>query len=140
MGRYVTDDARHTSGRFAMGKAKKSHKNVLRFDPLARGPAKSGFTNDVDEEPRKNLSAHQQRHLERKRLQAEAEALKQQRRKISKSDKVAYQREKKALSQEMKSSKKALQEASSRRFTDAPPSVSPEASPSPFTGFNLPAP
>ena len=85
-----------------MGKAAKA-KRKHRFDPLARGKA-AADSMDVeggDTGPSKPLSAHQQRHFERKRLQAEAQALKQQRRKVSKGDKLEAKRQKKELTKSL---------------------------------------
>jgi len=128
-----------------MGKAKKNKKKMARFDPLARPAASSADMDDAVEVPEKKLSAHQQRHLERKRLQAEAQALKQQKRKVSKADKLAWQREKKELSRALKTSRQALRDASSSRpvaaSSDAPVEEAlADDAPAPFAGFDLPAP
>ena len=87
-----------------MGKAKKKRQNH-RFNPLARP---SGGTSDSGAEVQpKALSAHQQRHLERKRLQAEKQQLKQQRRKLSKADRLQHRSESKAIAKSIKSVKQA---------------------------------
>jgi septum formation inhibitor MinC len=54
-----------------MGKAAKKKKRAQRFDPLARPDAAMQVDDDAETEVPK-LSAHKARHLERKRLQAEA--------------------------------------------------------------------
>ena len=54
-----------------MGKAAKKKKRAQRFDPLARPDAAMQVDDDAEVEVPK-LSAHKARHLERKRLQAEA--------------------------------------------------------------------
>ena len=51
-----------------MGKANKKKKS-LRFNPMERGDSMQAEGSKKSEQPK--LSAHQQRHLERKRLQAE---------------------------------------------------------------------
>jgi len=80
-----------------MGKAKKSKKHGARFNPLARGDAMAVDGSQADEEP-KQLSAHQQRYLERKALKAQVAELKTQRRKVSKADKFEFKKQKKSLS------------------------------------------
>jgi hypothetical protein len=130
-------------------KAKKG-KHALRFDPLARpavAPRGVGEDEDEDEAPVKKLSAHQQRHLERKRAQAETEALRNQKRKVSKASKLEHQRETKAISAQLKASKHALHAASLHvRSADAPPAPAAEAkaaaedAPAPLFAFNLPTP
>lgn len=86
-----------------MGKAKKKNRNAHRFDPLAR-PAPMQVDGDEAEAP-KAPSAHQQRHLERKRLQAEQQSLKQQRRKVSKANLLTHKKETKALSKSLRTLK-----------------------------------
>lgn len=88
-----------------MGKATKQKKAKARFDPLAR-PSSTAMSID-DEAPPKALSAHQERHLERKRLQREAEALKKQRGKVSKADKLAHSVGKKSITNNLKAVKAA---------------------------------
>ena len=88
-----------------MGKAAKKRRGAARFDPLAR-PASTGPSDmdmQVDDgQPRKKLSAHQARHLERKRLQEEARVLKRQRGKVSKANKITCSAEKKAITKKLK--------------------------------------
>ena len=123
-----------------MGKAKKAKKPATRFDPMAR-PATAAASADDDipmDEP-KQLSAHQQRHLERKRLQAEKIELKQKKNKVSKADKNAWKEEKKQLSLQQKQNRAALKGASSRLGLPAAPPAEPEPPPQPaFAGFDLP--
>ena len=80
-----------------MGKLKKA-KRSNRFDPLARGSSIAMEVEESRSSAPKRLNAHQQRHAERKRLQAEAAALKSARRKVSKADKHEMKKQKKALS------------------------------------------
>ena len=62
------------------GKAlKKKKRAAARFDPLARP---SDMSVDSEAAPVKQLSAHQQRHLERKKLQAEKVELQNLKRKV----------------------------------------------------------
>ena len=132
--------ARHTHESASMGKAKKKKQNS-RFDPLARPPAAMQVDDSAhDEEPPKQLSAHQQRHLERKRLQSEVKSLKKKRSKVSKADKLAWAGEKKALTKSLKTIKaeaSALRLAPlglpAARLAPAPPAVA-------FQGFDLPTP
>ena len=127
-----------------MGKAAKKKGKAARFNPLAR-PANGPTPMDDDLPPaqEKPLSAHQQRHLERKRLQAEAQSLKKQKLKVSKSDKLAWKREKKSI---QKSLKAVQAEAAALRATPlaaatAEPEDATGVGPLPgFAGFNLPAP
>ena len=77
-----------------MGKAKKSKKGGLRYDPLARGDAMA-----VDSQPQpepKQLSAHQQRYAERKQLKLKVAEMKNQKRKVV-GDKFELKKQKKAL-------------------------------------------
>ena len=130
-----------------MGKDKKK-KKAMRFDPLARPAVASGSNvrsgeDDEIAEP-KQLSAHQQRHLERKRLQAEALALRQAKGKVSKADKLAWQREQRELGKTLQKSKAALR-AASARFGEAMAVAEADAQPAAqvqpaFAGFNLPVP
>ena len=69
-----------TARTHTMGKASKKRRSAARYDPLARPSDMRVDGEDV--EPAKQLSAHQQRHLERKRLQAEKVELKNQKRKV----------------------------------------------------------
>ena len=121
-----------------MGKASKKKKH-LRFDPLAR-PSSMHVDGEADEAPDvKPLSAHQQRHLERKRLQAEAASLKRQRGKVSKADKLVWKAEKKAITKQLHASKA---QATALKMGKAAPVVTP-AQPAvdvPFAGFDLPKP
>lgn len=122
-----------------MGKAKKSKQNK-RFNPLARGDAMA--VDDAEAEPPKQLSAHQQRYLERKALKAEAEALKNQRRKVSKANKFECKKEKKALSASIR--EKTLR-ANDKSILQRPaPAPEPAAAPAPTLPtdfqFSLPTP
>lgn len=125
-----------------MGKAAKKKKHASRFDPLAR-PAAMAVDDDAMEAPPKALSAHQQRHLERKRLQAEALSLKRQCGKVSKADPLAHKREKKALKKSLKATKlesTALRAAKESASAGAAAAAPPDESSSSFTGFDLPMP
>ena len=93
-----------------MGKAGKK-KNAKRFDPLARPDASKMEDDETEEAAPKQLSAHQLRHFERKRLQAEAESLRNMKRKVSKADKLAWKRESKSIGKTLKANKAALQQA-----------------------------
>ena len=125
----------------AMGKAKKNKKAKARFDPLARpAPSAMDAEGDDEEAAAPKLSAHQARHLERKRLQAERLTLKQQKRKVSKADKLAWQSEQRSLSKTLKTNKAALRLASSHSgVVEAAVPEEVKEAPS-FTGFDLPAP
>lgn len=75
-----------------MGKAKKSKKHGVRYNPLARGDAMA-----VDSQPEpKQLSAHQQRYAERKQLKLKVTEMKHQKRKVS-GDKFELKKQKKTL-------------------------------------------
>jgi hypothetical protein len=133
----------------AMGKAGKK-KHAKRFDPLARPEATKMEDDEAEAAPPKQLSAHQQRHFERKRLQAEAEALKNQKRKVSKADKLIWKKESKNIGKTLKANKAALQQAArhgpgllqqAAESSSAGGSSSSNApEPPAFGGFNLPAP
>tara|TARA_B110001452_G_scaffold27374_1_gene21469 strand:+ start:2745 stop:3167 length:423 start_codon:yes stop_codon:yes gene_type:complete len=122
-----------------MGKAKKTKQNK-RFNPLARGNAMA--VDDADAEPPKQLSAHQQRHLERKTLKAEAEALKNQRRKVSKANKFQCKKEKKALSASIREKVLRANDKSSILQRPAPAPEPAAAAPTLPTNFmfSLPTP
>lgn len=89
-----------------MPKSQKARKQA-RFNPLAaarraaEGQEEPGTSAAAAEEAPK-LSAHQLRHIERKRLQAETAALRSSKLKVSKADKVQHKRDKKALARELK--------------------------------------
>ncbi len=119
-----------------MGKAaKKKSRRAGRFDPLSR-PQSSAMQVEGEEDAPK-LSAHQQRHLERKRNQAEQAALKQQRRKLSKADKLAHRKESKAISKALKGVK--AEAAALRARLPAPAAASaPVADSLKDFRFNLP--
>ena len=124
-----------------MGKAKKAkNKAALRFDPLAR-PADGPHAAQTSKEE-KPLSAHQQRHMERKRLQAEATVLKNQKRKVSKADKIAWKRESKLISKTLQRNKNELRDANVKQFfakTKRPRDEDDEdVAETTFGGFNLP--
>lgn len=127
-----------------MGKSKKRRNHAARFDPLARPT--SAMAVDEDAEPRevKKLSAHQQRHMERKRLQAEAALLKQQKRKVSQADKIACKQERREIGKSLKASRAALRDAASHGFQASVASKAADepapAPPAAFTGFDLPVP
>jgi hypothetical protein len=130
--------------RYDMGKSKKRRNHAARFDPLARPT--SAMAVDEDAEPRevKKLSAHQQRHMERKRLQAEAALLKQQKRKVSQADKIACKQERREIGKSLKASRAALRDAASHGFQASVASKAADepapAPPAAFTGFDLPVP
>ena len=125
-----------------MGKAKKN-RSAGRFDPLAR-PDKNKMEDDDMEVAEVKISSHRARHMERKRLQAEAVALKMQKGKISKADKLSYQREQRAISMQQKVTKAALHAASGHGLLEAAAAQAalvPEVqAPSAFGGFDLPTP
>ena len=130
-----------------MGKAGKK-KHAKRFDPLARPDVVRMEDDDAEAGPAKQLSAHQQRHFERKRLQAEAEALKNQKRKVSKADKLIWKKESKSISKTLKANKAALQQAArhgpgllQQAASSSSSGVSSTSAPEPpaFAGFNLPS-
>jgi|Transcript_35926 flagellar motility protein MotE (MotC chaperone) len=90
-----------------MGKAvrKRRAKNV-RFNPMACASTAQDRTLEGSQSESKPLSAHQARHLERKRLQAEVTELKRQRGKVSKGvAKHQHKAEKKALSKSLRAVK-----------------------------------
>ena len=134
-----------TSAAAAMGKSKKN-RTAARFDPLARPAASSSMDADDHDEDmgeKKELSAHRARHMERKRLQAEAADLRSQKGKISKADKIAHKREQKLLSMQLKVTNAALRGvARSGGLLEAAADATPEepVAPAPFAGFNLPVP
>ena len=113
-----------------VGKHKKSH----RFNPLARGQASSGT--QAEEAP-KVLNAHQQRHLERKRLQAEAQALKQQKGKVSKANKFEHKAQKKALAKSIHALKAEAAALKQKGATKGKPAA--ESNASPAFQFSLPS-
>ncbi|KAL1510437.1 hypothetical protein AB1Y20_006744 [Prymnesium parvum] len=116
-----------------MGKAEKKKKKK-RFSPMERGDK---MNVDSSQPAPKPLSAHQARHLERKRLQAEASELKRQRGKVSKAlSKFQYKAEKKALSKNLNVVKAAAASLRSTSFMSPAEGAEPESS-SPFS-FNLP--
>lgn len=127
-----------------MGKSNKKKHGARRFDPLAR--PSDAMMQDDDEaapvEPEKPLSAHQQRHLERKRLQAEKIALKNQKAKVSKSDKLVWKEETKNIAKTLKANREALRKAGTHTsgISDRSASPQPASAPAAFTGFDLPAP
>ena len=133
-----------------MGKASKKKRAAQRFDPLARPAASTNAADDdMDgDRPAKQMSAHRARHLERKRLQAETLALKSAKKKISKADKLNWQREQRALSKTLKASKAALHVASSHGLAamaeegNAAEEAMRDAEPAApaFAGFSLAAP
>uniref|UniRef100_A0A7S4B2G7 Uncharacterized protein n=1 Tax=Chrysotila carterae TaxID=13221 RepID=A0A7S4B2G7_CHRCT len=122
------------------GKIRKSRKASARFDPMARTPAAPGADQEI-EAPRQ-LSAHQQRHLERKRLQAEAEALKNKRRKVSKANKLEHKKQKKAISRELKTLKQVSKQAASNSKSACGTADAANASPASLKDFTfvLPTP
>uniref|UniRef100_A0A7S2IC63 Uncharacterized protein n=1 Tax=Haptolina brevifila TaxID=156173 RepID=A0A7S2IC63_9EUKA len=122
-----------------MGKVGRQKKGkASRFDPLSRPVVTAMAIDDVDEAPKKQLSAHQARHLERKRLQKEAQVLKLQRGKVSKADKLAHRGEKKSLTKSLNAIKA---EAALLRNAPLPPAATTTAAePSTFQGFSLPMP
>ena len=127
-----------------MGKADKKRKHIGRFDPLAR-PTDGPASMDEDQPPKdeKPLSAHQQRHLERKRLQAEVINLKKQKLKVSKSDKLAWKKEKKGLTKNLRAVQAeaaALRSAPLASAADATPLSSSQHAVPGFKGFDLPMP
>ena len=142
-----------------MGKASKKKKHgARRFDPMAKPIAENAMSVDDDEaqqrpaREQKPLSAHQQRHMERKRLQQEALELKAQKRKVSKGDINKHKKDKRAIGKDLKVKMARLREVNSHHTKLAlKPSVEEQeddvneqdaAAPgaaAPFT-FNLPVP
>ena len=114
-----------------MPKQKKKKPMAHRFDPLSR--PENGM--EVDRAPVKKLSAHQLRHLERKRLQAESTALKNSRRKVSKTNKLDHKKQKKALSAGIKVIKQQTAELKGN-----PLATNRKAGPSEEFAFALPMP
>ena len=88
-----------------MGKAKRAKKSRHRFDPLARKHAMDVDGAEEDEAAAKPLSAHQQRHRERKALQASKQALRSAARKVSKANPLEHKRQKKEIRREMRALK-----------------------------------
>lgn len=125
-----------------MGKTKRGKLSGHRFNPLARpekaGPSSMSVDDDAGASGAKPLSAHQQRHLERKRLQAEVASLRHQGRKISKADKVGHKSAKKAIRQQLKTAK-AEAEALRNRISASVPPPAPSVAPAAFS-FDLPMP
>ena len=117
-----------------MGKAKKQKKKQHRFNPIERSDTK---VEGKKPEP-KPLSAHQARHLERKRLQAEAKELKRQRGKVSKAQaKFQLKAEKKALTMSLHDVKAKAAALKSEPLAKS--QAAAVSTPSTFT-FNLPTP
>ena len=126
-----------TPGVAQMGKAAKKQKKK-RFDPLAR-PSNAPAPMDEDgpgSSDSKPLSAHQQRHLERKRLQAEVKSIKKQKLKVSKADKLAWKKEKKQLTKSLRAVQ-AEAVALKNGHIEALPVAEQTAG---FLGFDLPTP
>ena len=121
-----------------MGKAKKSKKHGVRYNPLARGDAMA-----VDSQPKpKQLSAHQQRYAERKQLKKQVIELKTQRSKVSHADRFALKKQKKTLSASIRSlTTQANDKTLTRKAPEATPEL-PEAEPELPEGFafDLPQP
>ena len=80
--------------------------------------------------------------MERKRLQAEATVLKNQKRKVSKADKIAWKRESKLISKTLQRNKNELRDANVKQFfakTKRPRDEDDEdVAETTFGGFNLP--
>ena len=116
-----------------MGKAKKSKKHGVRFNPIARGDAMA-----VDSMPEpKQLSAHQQRYAERKQLKHQVVELKSQRRKAS-GDKFALKKQKKTLSASIRN---LTTQANDKTLTrKAEPPAEPAAELPEGFAFDLPQP
>lgn len=120
-----------------MGKVKKVKKSLsLRFNPLA---GDRSATNEKNSTPASELSNHQLRHFERKRLKLETLALKQQRRKLSKRDTLQHKLQKKELSKGVQALKA---QAAVLKLNSRPVGASPEAAESrpsaPAFTFDLP--
>ena len=116
-----------------MGKAnKKKRSHGLRFNPMERADSMQTESSRKPEQPQ--LSSHQQRHLERKRLQAEAQDLKRQRGKVSKAmGKFQHKAEKKALTKSLHAVKAAAAALRSEPLAAAAPAAASFA-------FDLPVP
>ncbi|KAL3892950.1 MAG: hypothetical protein SGPRY_014623 [Prymnesium sp.] len=115
-----------------MGKAARKKRNV-RFNPMERAEAAG-----VEARESKGVSAHQARHAERKRLQAQAAELKRQRVKLSKGMNVVQRKaEKKALGKSLHAVK--AQAAALKREKLSTPTAEAHASSSPPFAFHLPA-
>ena len=96
---------------------------------------------DDDDSQQKPLSAHQQRHLERKRLQAEASALKKQKLKVSKTDKLAWKRDKKAVHKNLQAVQAAAEELRKAPLPLPQRAGADAGAEAPvFQGFDLPMP
>jgi len=99
-----------------MPKAAKKSKLSARYNPVARGDGSSSMETDgakpAGAAPR--LNAHQERHVERKRLQADVAALRSATGKVSKGNKIQHKKDKKALQRELKQTKKAAKELGKR--------------------------
>ena len=126
-----------------MGKAaKKKKRGSNRFDPLSRPSAQEMQTDEPA--AAKPLSAHQQRHLERKRLQAETLALKAQRGKVSKASKLTCKKERRELTSKLKAAKQQLRLVKAGSLPPPAATQSEDdlvaAPPAAFQGFSLPQP
>ena len=136
------------------GKSAKKKRGQARFNPLAR-PSDMAVDDDATAEAPKKLSAHQERHLERKRLQAEKASLKSQKKKVSKADKIAWKSETKMISAQLQLNRAQLKmaerssssfqrhraaEAASSAAAAAAEDAGATSGPALFGGFNLPAP
>ena len=120
-----------------MGKGKKARKSH-RFNPIGR----PGDNMDVDgaTESPKQVNAHQARHIERKRLQAEMKGVRSASRKVSKGNKNTMKAQKKELRQSMQTLKakaSSLRNSDVRQEQPAEEADAPEAPDSVFT-FDLP--
>ena len=119
-----------------MGKAKKSKKGGLRYDPLARGDAMA-----VDSQPQpepKQLSAHQQRYAERKQLKLKVAEMKNQKRKVV-GDKFELKKQKKALAASIRNLTSQANDKTLTR-TAAPPAPEPAPELPEGFAFDLPTP
>ena len=83
----------------------------MRFDPLSK-PAASAMSIDDEEKEEKPMSAHQLRHMERKRLHKEAMELKQMKRGVSKADKISMKKERREIGKSLKVNRAGLRAAS----------------------------
>ena len=125
-----------------MGKAAKKKSKKHRFDPIGRRP--DAMDTEGASAP-KPLSAHQARHLERKRLQAEMKGVKNASRKVSKANsKHAQKAQKKELRQNLKALKAQAaglrNEKRGEHGGAAAASDEEEEQAAPLFQFNLPVP
>ena len=117
-----------------MGKAKKSKKHGVRYNPLARGDAMA-----VDSQPEpKQLSTHQQRYAERKQLKLKVTEMKHQKRKV-KGNEFELKKQKKTLAAEIRN---LTTQANDKKLTRKAESPAPEPAPELPEGFafDLPQP